>query len=69
MEDLAGNSTNRRKLGFVQIKDGIAPRLTVKLSGGSGLRHRCNEGPDRLTKRHRSMSGSHPTSLYKGRRE
>ncbi|MXZ02803.1 MAG: hypothetical protein F4Y88_03765, partial [Chloroflexi bacterium] len=49
VEDLAGNSTNRRKLGFVQIKDGIAPRLTVKLSGGSGL-GTGDEGPDRLTK-------------------
>ena len=37
IEDLAGNSTNKPKLGFVQIKDGIAPRLTVTLSGGSGL--------------------------------
>ena len=48
VEDLAGNSTNRRKLGFVQIKDGIAPRLTVTLSGGSG-RGTGDEGPDRLT--------------------
>lgn len=49
VEDLAGNSTNKRKLGFVQIKDGIAPRLTVTLSGGSG-RGTGNEGPDRLTR-------------------
>lgn len=49
VEDLAGNSTNRRKLGFVQIKDGIAPRLTVTLSGGSGI-GTGDEGPDRLTK-------------------
>ena len=48
IEDLAGNSTNRRKLGFVKIKDGIAPRLTVTLSGGSG-RGMGEEGPDRLT--------------------
>ena len=48
IEDLAGNSTNRRKLGFVRIKDGIAPRLTVTLSGGSGL-GTGDEGPDRLT--------------------
>ena len=48
IEDLAGNSTNRRKLGFVQIKDGIAPRLTVALSGGSG-KGTGNEGPERLT--------------------
>lgn len=48
IEDLAGNSTNRRKLGFVQIKDGIAPRLTVTLSGGSGL-GTGDEGPGRLT--------------------
>lgn len=49
VDDLAGNSTNKRKLGFVQIKDGIAPRLTVKLSGGSGI-GTGHEGPDRLTK-------------------
>ena len=49
LEDLAGNSTNRRKLGFVQIEDGIAPRLTVMLSGGSG-RGTGDEGPNRLTK-------------------
>ncbi|MCY4474781.1 MAG: DUF4179 domain-containing protein [Chloroflexi bacterium] len=48
IEDLAGNSTNKRKLGFVQIKDGIAPRLTVTLSGGSGT-GTGDEGPDRLT--------------------
>ncbi len=48
VEDLAGNSTNTRKLGFVQIKDGIAPQLTVTLSGGSGL-GTGDEGPDRLT--------------------
>ena len=49
VEDLAGNSINQRKFGFVQIKDGIAPRLTVTLSGGSGL-GTGDEGPDRLTK-------------------
>ena len=49
VQDLAGNSTNKRKLGFLQIKDGIAPRLTVALSGGSG-RGTGNEGPDRLTR-------------------
>ena len=49
VEDLAGNSTNKRKLGFVQIKDGIAPRLTVTLSGGSGI-GTGDEGPDRLTR-------------------
>ena len=48
VEDLAGNSTDRRKLGFVQIRDGIAPRLTVTLSGGSGL-GTGDEGPNRLT--------------------
>ena len=49
VEDLAGNSTNQRKFGFVQIKDGIAPRLSVSLSGGSGT-GTGDEGPDRLTK-------------------
>lgn len=48
VEDLAGNSTNRRKAGAVRIKDGIAPRLTVTLSGGSG-RGTGDEGPNRLT--------------------
>lgn len=48
VEDLAGNSTNQRKFGFAQLKDGIAPRLTVTLSGGSG-RGSGDEGPDRLT--------------------
>ena len=49
LEDLAGNSTNRDKLGFIQVADGIAPRLTVTLGGGSG-RGTSDEGPDRLTK-------------------
>ena len=48
VEDLAGNSTNRRKLGAVRIKDGIAPQLTITLSGGSGT-GTDNEGPNRLT--------------------
>ena len=48
VEDLAGNSTNRRKLGAVRVKDGIAPKLTVELSGGSG-RGTGDEGPNRLT--------------------
>ncbi len=48
VEDLAGNSTNRRKFGFVQVEDGIAPRLTVTLSGGSGM-GTGDEGPNRLT--------------------
>ena len=48
VEDLAGNSTNQRKFGFVQVKDGIAPLLAVTLSGGSGI-GAGDEGPDRLT--------------------
>ena len=48
VEDLAGNSTNQRKFGFVQVKDGIAPRINVTLSGGSGT-GTGDEGPDRLT--------------------
>ncbi len=48
VEDLAGNSTNSRKFGFARIEDGIAPRLLVTLSGGSG-RGTGGEGPDRLT--------------------
>ena len=48
VEDLAGNSTNRRKLGAIRIKDGIAPKLTVTLSGGSGT-GTGDESPSRLT--------------------
>ncbi|MYA59312.1 MAG: hypothetical protein F4X40_01980 [Chloroflexi bacterium] len=48
VEDLAGNSTNQRKFGFAQVKDGIAPRMAINLSGGSG-RGAGDEGPDRLT--------------------
>ena len=48
VKDLAGNSTNRRKTGAVRINDGIAPRLTVTLSGGSGI-GTGDEGPDLLT--------------------
>ena len=48
IEDLAGNSTDRRKLGPVRIADGIMPQLTVILSGGSGV-GTGNEGADRLT--------------------
>ena len=48
VEDLAGNSTNRRKLGAIRVADGISPRITVTLSGGSG-RGEGSEGPDRLT--------------------
>ena len=49
VEDLAGNSTNARKFGLVQIKDGIAPRLKVTLSGGSGI-GTGDEARNRLTK-------------------
>ena len=48
VEDLAGNSTNRRKLGAVRVADGISPRITVTLSGGSGI-GTGDEGSDRLT--------------------
>ncbi len=48
IEDLAGNTTNHRELGFIQIADGISPRLSVTLGGGSG-RGTGDEGPDRLT--------------------
>ena len=48
VEDLAGNSTNRRKLGAIRIKDGIAPKLTVTLSRGSGT-GTGDESPIRLT--------------------
>lgn len=49
VEDMAGNETFGRELEAFDAKDGISPRLTVTLSGGSGT-GTGNEGPDKLTR-------------------
>ena len=36
VEDMAGNETAGREVDAFDVKDGISPRLTVTLSGGSG---------------------------------
>ncbi len=48
VRDFAGNITAGRELRRIEANDGIAPRLTVTLSGGSGRGDEF-EGPDRLT--------------------
>ena len=48
IRDFAGNITSGRELPRFEANDGISPRLTVTLSGGSG-RGEEHEGPDRLT--------------------
>ncbi len=49
VEDMAGNETFGREVEAFDANDGISPRLTVTLSGGSGS-GTGNEGPDKLTK-------------------
>ncbi|MXX92378.1 MAG: hypothetical protein F4Y63_02845 [Chloroflexi bacterium] len=49
VEDMAGNETFGREQDEFEAKDGISPRLTVTLSGGSGS-GTGNEGPEKLTK-------------------
>ena len=49
VEDMAGNETYGREQDEFEAADGISPRLTVTLSGGSGT-GTGNEGPDKLTK-------------------
>ena len=49
VEDMAGNETFGRELDAFDANDGISPRLTVTLSGGSGT-GTGNEGPEKLTK-------------------
>ncbi|MXZ02896.1 MAG: hypothetical protein F4Y88_04265 [Chloroflexi bacterium] len=49
VEDMAGNETFGREVTAFDANDGISPRLTVTLSGGSGS-GTGNEGPDKLTK-------------------
>ena len=48
VEDMAGNETFGREQDAFEIKDGISPRLTVTLTGGSGS-GTGDEGPDKLT--------------------
>ncbi len=48
VEDMAGNETFGREVDAFEANDGISPRLTVTLSGGSGT-GTGNEGPDKLT--------------------
>ena len=48
VEDLAGNETFGREVDEFEAADGIAPILTVTLSGGTG-RGTGSEGPDQLT--------------------
>lgn len=49
VEDMAGNETFGREQDEFEAKDGISPKLTVTLSGGSGS-GTGKEGPDKLTK-------------------
>ncbi len=49
VEDMAGNETYGREQDEFEAADGISPRLTVTLSGGSGT-GTGNEGSDKLTK-------------------
>ena len=49
VEDMAGNETFGKEQDEFEAADGISPRLTVTLSGGSGT-GTGNEGPDKLTK-------------------
>ena len=49
VEDMAGNETFGREVDEFEAKDGISPRLTVTLSGGSGS-GTGDEGPTKLTK-------------------
>lgn len=49
VEDMAGNETFGREVNEFEAADGISPRLTVTLSGGSGS-GTGDEGPTKLTK-------------------
>ena len=49
VEDMAGNETFGREVTAFDAQDGIAPKLTVTLSGGSGG-GTGDEGPEKLTK-------------------
>ena len=49
VEDMAGNETFGKEVSEFELKDGISPRLTVTLNGGSGS-GTGQEGPEQLTK-------------------
>ena len=49
VEDLAGNETFGKEQDAFDLQDGISPKLTVTLSGGSGS-GTGDEGPAKLTK-------------------
>ncbi len=49
VEDMAGNETFGKEVDEFEAKDGISPKLTVTLSGGSGT-GTGKEGPEQLTK-------------------
>ena len=49
VEDMAGNETFGKEQDEFEAKDGISPKLTITLSGGSGGGS-GKEGPDKLTK-------------------
>ena len=49
VEDMAGNETFGKEQDEFEAKDGISPKLTITLSGGSG-KGTGKEGPDKLTK-------------------
>ena len=67
VEDMAGNETFGREVDEFEANDGISPRLTVTLSGGSGS-GTGNEGPDKLTKDQITVT-SRPTRRCRVRRE
>ena len=49
VEDMAGNETFGKEVKAFEANDGISPKLTVTLSGGSG-KGTGDEGPESLTK-------------------
>ena len=49
VEDMAGNETFGKEVKAFEANDGISPKLTVTLSGGSGS-GTATEGPESLTK-------------------
>ena len=49
VEDMAGNETFANEFDQFAVKDGITPRLTVTLSGGSGT-GTGSESAEKLTK-------------------
>ena len=48
VEDMAGNETFSSEVDEFEVADGISPKLTVTLSGGSGT-GTGSEGPEKLT--------------------